>query len=291
MRPVAARRHHGAIEWLSGRWSAATPARPVESSYRFLEAHRAAFGIVSPREEFSRLAVVHPDLLAGWHDVYLQQRVHGVPVLQGRLAFHYDAGGRLVAVNGEYVPSTDAIQAPALSADEAATRALAATAALPAADELADLSAGISRAPMVLGRPPSARLVYFLSYGSLRLAYEIVSSAPTPPRRGRWSSTRAPAPCSLASATSRRWATASTCAARRWRCRRRRSAASGSSSTAASTCTGTTTNHPYTKFEGCIEIRDYSSSAGRRRPAPPVRPAGSRPPGRGTAWPCRGSTG
>ncbi len=102
----------GSVEWLSGRWAAPAPGRPAESSYRFLEAHRAAFGIVSPRAEFRTLAVLADDQLAGWKDVYLGQLVNGVPVLYATLAFHYDAQGRLLGVNGDYVPTPDEIQTP-----------------------------------------------------------------------------------------------------------------------------------------------------------------------------------
>ena len=166
--------HTNGISWLTGRWAASTPGRPVESSLRFLETNRLAFGIVSPRDEFSRLGVIADDQLAGWRDVYLQQRVHGIPVLHGRLAFHYDARGRLVAVNGDYVPTPGDIQTPRLTADQAVARALAATATLPTDGGATELSAPVEGEPWTLAEPPSARLVYYLfPMGGLRLAYEV----------------------------------------------------------------------------------------------------------------------
>jgi Zn-dependent metalloprotease len=162
------------IAWLTGRW-ASSSADPVESSLRFLEANRQAFGIDSPRSEFAAVEVTADDQLAGWRDVYLQQRIHGVPVLRAQLAFHYDDRGRLVAVSGDYLPTPEQIQAPLLDADEAAHLALEASAALPGIDGATELpSPGDAGAPLALSKPPSVRLVYYLPpTGGLRLAYEV----------------------------------------------------------------------------------------------------------------------
>ena len=82
----------GALEWLTGSWKAGAPGRPLESAYRFLETNRLAFAVDTPRHEFTPIAVTRDDQLAGWRDVYLQQRVFGLPLLGGRLGFHFDAG-------------------------------------------------------------------------------------------------------------------------------------------------------------------------------------------------------
>jgi hypothetical protein len=153
----------GAVKWLTGRWVAPAPGRVVESSYRFLEANRIAFGVVSPRDEFVLLQVTRDDQLPGWRDVSFEQRVNGLPLLHARIAFHYDGDGRLVAVNGDYLPSPDVPATPALSADEAADAAVAASATLPDALDPPTTAEQATRRdePFDLVALPVVRLAYY----------------------------------------------------------------------------------------------------------------------------------
>ena len=83
------------------------------------------FGITDPVEELVAGAV-EVDAIGHAHQVF-QQRYRGVPVFAGVLRAHSDAAGRLVAVNGTFIPDIAPLSVePRLSPAEAEVMAVAA---------------------------------------------------------------------------------------------------------------------------------------------------------------------
>jgi bacillolysin len=100
----------GAVRWLSGSFGSdlergGASALP-EAAYRFLEQNRAVLGIAAPRAEFVAPRVVKDRF--GARHVYFSQRLNGVAVLNGGVAVHFDRFGRITVVDGGYVPSAAA---------------------------------------------------------------------------------------------------------------------------------------------------------------------------------------
>ncbi len=104
---------------------------PEGKAWGFWAQYGALFGVANPQAELVRGASVRDR--AGATHVSFQQVYHGVPVFGGQLLAHSDAGNRLTAVNGVFVPNIDLDTTPALSAAEAAARAVAEVAANPPA--------------------------------------------------------------------------------------------------------------------------------------------------------------
>lgn len=181
----------GTIAWLSGSFPAPAPGNPVESAYKFLENHRAAFQVQAPRQEFAVMLTRKDKLLATEH-VYLERKINGRLVWGHRLGFHFDARGTLYAINGKYAPTPAAGRlavSPLITAAQAKDIVLqnlrnspgkwpAATAAFSVADR---------NIPVTLNSqvPQTAQLIYYPdSQGNLRLSYLVTFFVDAPP--GDW---------------------------------------------------------------------------------------------------------
>jgi len=85
--------------------------------YRFLEAHKSAYGIEKPTEEVL-VRGMDVDYL-GMRHVRLAQRYHGLPVYGCEMIAHFTADGILKAINGTYLDGIEIDPTPALTADQA----------------------------------------------------------------------------------------------------------------------------------------------------------------------------
>jgi len=182
---------NGTISWMSGEFKPAVPGDPVESAYRFLEGHRKAFQVQSPRSEFS-VMMSRKDKIQSADHVYLEQKVNGLPVWGHRLGFHFNARGMLYAVNGKYcaTPSAGKLTVqPLITAEQAKELALknvrTSSGKFPAS--VAQFSAADKDLAMTLNQqvPQTSELMYYPdSQGALRLSYKVNFSFVSPP--GDW---------------------------------------------------------------------------------------------------------
>jgi len=98
-------------------------ATAAERAEDFLSRYGAAFGVADPGSELERADELH-DRLGHTHLTYRQVH-HGLPVFAAAIRAHFDAEGRLTAVNGGLAPAVSlADLSPTLGADAAAARAL-----------------------------------------------------------------------------------------------------------------------------------------------------------------------
>jgi len=153
----------------------ATPQTVRQSSDGFLRAHAGIFGI---RDVDSELRVVgeRVDRMGYRHLTY--QQVHGdVPVFGAFLRSHLDAGNRLRAINGTFVPGISLDTRPGRSADEAGASALAFVAgAKPEAEGLAvgRTTLYVYREGLIKGVPGPSRLAWEVEVGNGRDVREFV---------------------------------------------------------------------------------------------------------------------
>jgi len=179
----------GTISWLKGSFNPAFLGQPEESAYRFLETYRDLFQIKSPRNEFSLLSV-RSDTMVGTKHVYFEQRVKGVPVWGHRLGFHYDRKGRIYAINGRYCPPEDISTSPSLSKFKAIQLAGEVLERIPyrgPATRRNGLLKTDEGAPLIFDTSlaPSAELIFFPDInGDLHLAYLVRLFVISPP--GAW---------------------------------------------------------------------------------------------------------
>jgi hypothetical protein len=97
-------------------------APPEAQALAFFTEYAGLFGMVDPRREL-RLIENNPDDLGGAL-LNFQQVYSGLPVFAGILRAHFDADGRLRAVNGTFVPDIATGITPRVRADRAAAVAL-----------------------------------------------------------------------------------------------------------------------------------------------------------------------
>jgi thermolysin len=92
------------------------------TTLRFLETQKDVFKLRSPREE---LTLEHDETDAlGMKHVRFRQLTHGIRVLGAQVATHYDAAGRIAALDANYLANLDDVDVePTL--DMAASRAIA----------------------------------------------------------------------------------------------------------------------------------------------------------------------
>ncbi|MBX3015097.1 MAG: M4 family metallopeptidase [Caldilineaceae bacterium] len=122
------------------------------------------FGLTDPATEL-QLTQIQTDTLA-FTDLTYAQSYAGLPVFGGTLRAHFDASGKLTAVNGVAVPITAINPTPTLPADTAAARALAAVQAdLDSTDEVLQVVAN----RLLLIQPALLQS----SDGPLYLAYQV----------------------------------------------------------------------------------------------------------------------
>jgi Zn-dependent metalloprotease len=96
---------------------------PAAQALAFFAEHARLFGLRDARTEL-RLVNRRVDALGITRLTY--EQVHdGVPVFAGVLRAHFDASGRMTAVNGVYVPGIDAPAQPAIALERAQRAALA----------------------------------------------------------------------------------------------------------------------------------------------------------------------
>lgn len=107
----------------------ASRATPETQATAFFREHGAAFGI---RDANTELLLLQSRLDAlGMKHLTFQQLYQGVEVFGGILHVHFDAGNRITAVNGVFVPNIALNTTPNLSAAAAANIAIADVAANP----------------------------------------------------------------------------------------------------------------------------------------------------------------
>jgi Zn-dependent metalloprotease len=125
----------------------------------FFDQHGALFGVSRPSEQL-RLERTRVDALGIEHTTFRQ--VHrGVPVFTGELKVHQDAGGGVLAVNGDFYPMDEKLSTqPNLDADSALTIARAHSLAADAAAVRSELTIVD---PGWYGDPPrGAHLAWYL---------------------------------------------------------------------------------------------------------------------------------
>jgi Zn-dependent metalloprotease len=133
---------NGAVRFLRGEdLGAGLPgvaAGDAEAVARaFLAAYAALFRIADPAAELALQRVDRES--SGAAHVRFAQRWKGLPLPEAELIVHLDAGGRVVLVNGSYVPTPRGVDtAPALSAADA-RRAAARASGVACADCATDL--------------------------------------------------------------------------------------------------------------------------------------------------------
>jgi Zn-dependent metalloprotease len=148
----------------------------VDQVTQFLTDYGGVFGVRDVSAELVQVGAF-ADQYGGSHAIY-QQVYNGVPVFAGELRAHQNAQGQLTAVNGTFVPDINVNTIPALSAEDAASRAIADVLAnLPKDDNLTGASLSISAADLSV----QANTLYVYRDGLLQdvagpnlLAYEVV---------------------------------------------------------------------------------------------------------------------
>lgn len=93
---------------------------PAQKAMAFLERHADLFGLMTPRETLYVSRLVRN---AGGDHVFFDQHAGPIPVFGAQIAVHL-RDSRVVAVNGDYVPGTLPVAAPALTAESAIELAL-----------------------------------------------------------------------------------------------------------------------------------------------------------------------
>ena len=126
--------YHGATGWVrflgGGRAeplrTAGAQASPLTAVRAFVGTYGSLFGLEDPTAELRVRSVVEP--VDGLSVVRLDQQYQDVPVIAGELAAQVDASGAVLAVSGEISPNLELDVTPLVSAQEATTAAIAATA-------------------------------------------------------------------------------------------------------------------------------------------------------------------
>jgi Zn-dependent metalloprotease len=140
------------------------PARSARAA-EFLRAYGALYGVSDAGAELLELRT---EADRGGTRIVYGQRYRGLPVFAGELRAHFDAGDRLVAVNGRLVPVDPVDTLPTRSADEAGRAALAAVAAdlgAPRALEVREASLVVFREGFVRGTPGTTHLAWEVEVG------------------------------------------------------------------------------------------------------------------------------
>ena len=102
---------------------AAPAANGVEgAALAFLDANGDLYRMAEPEKDLKAERTEQDDL--GMSHLYFGQSYNGVPVFGSDLAIHFSASGRIVAVNGRYVPDINISTEPFIDADDAGGKAL-----------------------------------------------------------------------------------------------------------------------------------------------------------------------
>jgi MYXO-CTERM domain-containing protein len=147
---------------------------PAVRSLAFLEANKELFRMRSASSELVLKRAIVDSL--GMTHTRFQQTVEGVPVASREVFVHYDAAGRIVSIDADYVPGLDARAidlVPALTEDEALSHA---ESELPATDRF---------------EPGPGRLVVYAPDGAAtaKLAYEVAIRANENGKLAIWQTT------------------------------------------------------------------------------------------------------
>ncbi len=151
---------------------APTKGSPEAVALAFLDDHAGAFGIAGDDSSLSVSKVTPVD---GGTSVRVQQEENGVPVIAGELIVNLDSAGEVLSVSGETSPSPGLGADAAISADEAADRAVAATAKHSGLDA-ADLEASSPELSIL-----DSRLLDGPDLGPAVLVYRTEVTSPTHP--------------------------------------------------------------------------------------------------------------
>lgn len=141
-------------------------ASAAQATLRFLGRHKDVFAMRAPdaeltleKEEIDELGMAH---------ARFQQVAHGVPVVGAELAAHFDAAGRVSAIDTTYVSGLESVDLePKLGA--------AAVAASVTSSVLAGAKGAVAAED--LETTPPRLVVYALGAGAARLAYEVTVRA------------------------------------------------------------------------------------------------------------------
>lgn len=151
---------------------------PLAQTMAFLVTHREAFGLADPAREL-RLTGTRREPSGATH-LSFEQVYRGIPVFASMLRVHFDADGRLTAINGAVLPDLSLATTPAISRAEAARRAEVIGPRTPVRPP-EPISDGTPAAltPAEPSRPGASRLVVFRTgfvrgvVGASHLAWEV----------------------------------------------------------------------------------------------------------------------
>ncbi len=148
-----------------------------QRSTDFLQRYGQALGIADPGRQVRLLDEANDRL--GHTKLSYEQRHEGLPVFAGIVRTHFDAEGRLVAVNGTFVPDVAVSTTPAWTSSEAekiARRDVAANLEIPAAGPLSARSSTLMvfRSGLVRRVPGRDHLVYRVEIADGRGVREFV---------------------------------------------------------------------------------------------------------------------
>jgi len=160
----------GVPSFLHGRIKTLPGLDPESAARRFFSANRALYRITDPAREL----VLHKQAKdrVGMTHLRFQQVCQGVPVLGAQLLVHLSNDGDITAVNGRYVPDMGMTAEPAVSAGEAAARAmldLGLFAAIQGPDPQLAILNPPEQSPLLVWRielvcdVPPVRMVYFVN--------------------------------------------------------------------------------------------------------------------------------
>lgn len=114
---------NGTPAFLSGSIAPPAAASPAEAAIAFLAGNVELYRLSDPAAELRVSRQERDDL--GMTHVHFEQMHQGVPVFGSDIAVHFAGDGRIVTVNGRYVPDINIAATPGIAAEAAVAAALA----------------------------------------------------------------------------------------------------------------------------------------------------------------------
>jgi thermolysin len=107
----------GSPAFISGTITPPAGANPLESSQSFFEANKDLYRMSDPATELTLKRETDDEL--GMSHVHLSQQYQGLPVYAAEVSVHFSRDGKIVSVNGNYVPDIAVNPTPGITIDDA----------------------------------------------------------------------------------------------------------------------------------------------------------------------------